>query len=622
MIAAAVAATTLTAGEHRDRFQGGDPRVAPAVIAVPALTFSMGSGPNDPAFQATQVRHVVELSAYALGAREVTNAEFCEFLNDAGNESGDGHYFALVDRPRLTTIRHEGSCFVPGEGTEGRPVVAVSWQGARAYCRWLSRKTGKRYDLPTAAQWEAAARAGTTTTFPWGDADDASRQQCGFLASSAPAGSHPPNRWGFYDMTGNVWEWVIDCFESDFYFFSPRRDPLLADDECPFPEIRGGSFRDDGGFCRPGYRANVPGNAPFDNVGFRVMRVVDEGEMLEASEAPEAQTGVSVLQAAMPPSSSAIRVSGIVRSASPGAKIRVRVGSGERVAAMQRHRSATAQIFSQWADENRPYGFELPLTPAEWSEAVVEANGHFTSGWIDPHAPMVVAFDDAGGMAVVDLPDGETGAGTICVGAPRVLGIEVPLPLTDLPLQLAAGISGGTIAPEWREEAGREIGVLDQVDPRLFELVMRRVTIPLAAGNARFAHLPPFASLDLYVAGPTPAVGATRIRSDAKTTIHLSARTFLDPDAVLVDVRGIVVSEGAGAPVNGATVVYGDYPLRRETTTDAEGRFVIPRVTARMPALFVDARRCNLGAAWRTTFVFRFGTDDVAAPLRLALPAR
>src|SRR6185369_7624646 len=107
--------------------------------------------------------------------------------------------------------------------------------------------------------------------------------------------------------------------------------------------------------------------------------------------------------------------------------------------------SATAQIFSQWADENRPYGFELPLTPAEWSEAVVEANGHFTSGWIDPHAPMVVAFDDAGGMAVVDLPDGETGAGTICVGAPRVLGIEVPLPLTDLPLQLTAGISGGTI---------------------------------------------------------------------------------------------------------------------------------------------------------------------------------
>jgi formylglycine-generating enzyme required for sulfatase activity len=86
-------------------------------------------------------------------------------------------------------------------------------------------------------------------------------------------GSSPANAWGIYDMLGNVWEWVRDCFDVEFYHFAPLEDPVLWNPDCATPEIRGGSFHDGGDFCRPGYRAAVPWSTGQDGIGFRVARV-------------------------------------------------------------------------------------------------------------------------------------------------------------------------------------------------------------------------------------------------------------------------------------------------------------------------------------------------------------
>ncbi|HYK02928.1 MAG TPA: SUMF1/EgtB/PvdO family nonheme iron enzyme [Thermoanaerobaculia bacterium] len=252
-----------------DLFVDGTGRRGPAMIPVAPLTFAMGSLPHEWAWREAQRRHRVELSAYAIGEREVTNAEYCEFLNDEGNGTTRGVPW-LGAAPHALIEQQDGR-FVPKRGVERRPVVAVTWEGARAYCRWLTKRTGFRYDLPTAAQWEAAARAGTQSTWPWGNEDDPRRYH-GQAQGSTDTGSYAPNAWGLHDTLGNVWEWVRDCYEHDAYDLSPLRDPVIEREDCLNPEVRGGSYRDDGRYCRPGYRTNFWAMAAAESVGFRVAR--------------------------------------------------------------------------------------------------------------------------------------------------------------------------------------------------------------------------------------------------------------------------------------------------------------------------------------------------------------
>jgi formylglycine-generating enzyme required for sulfatase activity len=267
---------TLAQVAFRDRFLDGSGRTGPELIAVPEGSFIMGSRPEEPGYRPTETQHEVTTSAYAIGRFEVTNAEFAEFLNERGNQLDDGIRWILLERSDRCLIREIApGRFAPAEGAADRPVVTISWNAANAYCAWLSEKTGRLYRLPTEAEWERAARAGTSTIWPWGDAFDPARLawEGNSAAASRPVGSFPANPWGIHDMLGNTWEWVLDCFQDDFYAVSPSRDPLLLDEDCWVPGIRGGSFRDGPEWCRPGYRINTWWWGEYDSIGFRVARL-------------------------------------------------------------------------------------------------------------------------------------------------------------------------------------------------------------------------------------------------------------------------------------------------------------------------------------------------------------
>lgn len=613
------------AQEHvlRDPFIDGGGH-GPPVVALPEIATMVGSMPSDPGFSPEAIPRRVELSAFAIGELEITNGQYCEFLNDAGNDAGGGKVFAVVGRaPSL--IRREGERFVPLRGAAQRPVVAVSWQGARAYCRWLSARTGQRYDLPTAAQWEAAARAGSAAAWPWGDRDEPARHRCRREEASVAVGSHPPNAWGLYDMTGNVWEWVLDCHEPDFPAYAPLRDPLQLDDDCATPEIRGGSFKLDGAFCRPGFRANYLDAAASDEIGFRVARAV-RGDFRHA----EPRSGSVGFRPAVPSPSArrGVRITGKIESASNDPRIHVRIGSGPRVAAMARHRAASAAVFPPHRNENAPYGIVLPLSPTRWSDAAIAPEtGRFTSEPLDAGPAVIVAFDESGGIAVVDVRIGRSGldAGVIRIPPPAGISASVEMPLTDLPLLLSLQFDEATIADADREEAARILSVLDQVDPRLFELVMQRTPYPLPfGGTANIRWLPRFATLRVIVAPTTPALPSSTasiaLQRDRLTPLPVRGSAFLKRDGGAAAVDGIVLFEGTETPVAGAKVVYSDYPLRRETVTDAAGRFAFPAVVrARGAVFFVDAGT-SARDGWKRTAIFRM--QSVPPSLRLALPRR
>jgi len=268
------AAPPVAAGvSFTDRFIATPNRHGPMMVYIAANSFLMGSSPEEFGYTPYELRHPVQLSAFSIGKYEVTNAEFCRFLNNQGNQIDGGIPWILTGRSHRCRIQQHGAVFTPVPGFANHPVVTVSWLGARAYCRWLSQQTGRNYHLPTEAQWECAARAGVRTLWDWGNEFAPGRLNWrGYSLDPAttPVGSFPANAWGICDMLGNVWEWVLDAFDPEFYLYSPLKDPVFFKDECLTPGIRGGSFRDSLEFCRPGYRVNMWWWGDYDSIGFRV----------------------------------------------------------------------------------------------------------------------------------------------------------------------------------------------------------------------------------------------------------------------------------------------------------------------------------------------------------------
>ncbi len=171
-------------------------------------------------------------------------------------------------------------------------MVCVSWRDARAYAAWLSTRTGFRYRLLSEAEWEYAAKAGAVTRFPWGDnPDDACRfanlydrsavalkmpyapAGCtdGF-AKVAPVKSFPPNRFGLYDMTGNVWQWVEDCYLYQYPEWPVDGMPVEVYSACPLRAIRGGSWGTRVDRLRPTWRGRDAETTMNILFGFRVAR--------------------------------------------------------------------------------------------------------------------------------------------------------------------------------------------------------------------------------------------------------------------------------------------------------------------------------------------------------------
>lgn len=165
-----------------------------------------------------------------------------------------------------------------GWGLGRQPVLNVSWHDARAYIEWLRQRTGKAYRLPTEAEWEYAARAGSDTFYPWGNSIDAGKANFGnFRARTLQVGSYGANSFDLHDMIGNVWEWVEDCYARNAYS-THRNYPAAFSGEAESCRrvLRGGAWDVDTSdgvhLQRVSVREKAYPDGRYSNYGFRIAR--------------------------------------------------------------------------------------------------------------------------------------------------------------------------------------------------------------------------------------------------------------------------------------------------------------------------------------------------------------
>jgi len=283
-----------------------DCKDCPEMVAVEPGSFRMGS-PEDEADRSDDgregpTRRVHIARRYALGRTELTVGEFRRFVDDTG-------YVTSAERDPaapgcLGWLARDGKLGQrsgmqwrdPGYPQDERqPVVCVSWNDAQAYVRWLGKRSGQAYRLASEAEWEYAARAGSTTSRPWGDdpaqacryanVADAGKGQDGFAWSerhacddghfyAAPVGSYLPNAFGLADMVGNVYEWVQDCYDRAAYSKASTPSDGRADETpgCAARGLRGGAWISGPERTRPAYRGGYGPDTRANVFGFRVAR--------------------------------------------------------------------------------------------------------------------------------------------------------------------------------------------------------------------------------------------------------------------------------------------------------------------------------------------------------------
>jgi formylglycine-generating enzyme required for sulfatase activity len=247
--------TTVTAGQV---FRDCDE--CPEMVVIPAGSLLMGSPAAEKGRRDSEgPQHKVALpQAFAVGRYEVTFDEWDACVGAGG-------------------CRH-----TPGDADWGRgrrPVINVSWDDAQAYVSWLAKKTGKPYRLLSEAEWEYAARAGSTTAYPWSDElgtnranfDDSGSQWSG--KQTAPVGSFAPNAFGLYDMIGNVWEWTQDCW-NDSYAGAPMDGLPWLKGYCGRRVVRGGSCFNISELARAAVRSRFEPGYRSNRQGFRLARTL------------------------------------------------------------------------------------------------------------------------------------------------------------------------------------------------------------------------------------------------------------------------------------------------------------------------------------------------------------
>ncbi len=263
----------------------------PEVVVLPAGQFAMGSAATEANHMgAEEPVHTVTIGRpFAMGRTEVTRAQFAAFITATGYSVGAGCE-VRTDAGRQPDPNRTWQN--PGfTQTDQDPVVCVSWLDAQAYVAWLSQRTGQTYRLPSEAEWEYAARGGTTTPFYWGSnaedacthgnvADLAYRQtfkdQPGSACSdsfprTAPVGRFGTNPFGLADMIGNAWEWTQDCFSPD-YRSAPTDGSASGGSDCTVRTGRGGAWDIPAAYNRSALRGNALQSMRADETGFRVVR--------------------------------------------------------------------------------------------------------------------------------------------------------------------------------------------------------------------------------------------------------------------------------------------------------------------------------------------------------------
>ncbi len=246
-------ARLVALGTFRDTLKDGGR--GPQMIKLPAAAFMMGSTGNSINFDEGP-RHKVNVPQFSISKHEVTFTEYDRFARAAGR--------------RLP--------YDEDWGRSGRPVVNVNWNDAADYAFWLSKQTGKDYRLPSEAQWEFAARAGSEGAYWWGDKVAAGKGNCFDCGSewgnqsTAKVGSFGANVFGLYDTAGNAQEWTDDCYYRG-YVGAPTDGSARIISECTQRVVRGGSYTSPQDSLRTARRSQYHQDTRLDNLGFRVVRL-------------------------------------------------------------------------------------------------------------------------------------------------------------------------------------------------------------------------------------------------------------------------------------------------------------------------------------------------------------
>jgi formylglycine-generating enzyme required for sulfatase activity len=269
----------------------------PEMVVIAPGRFTMGFEGGEAGRPEGPLRVITLRRAFALARFEVTHADYAAFVAATGHDSAPGCYGPLRsgDSGNWSWYPDAHWRSLPAGAPAPRPidpVVCVSWRDAQAYVAWLSQRTGQRYRLPTEAEWEYAARAGSTTQFPWGDDEAGACAQANVYDESgrdparrtpvapcndgqprvAPVGALAPNAFGLHDMIGNVWEWTQDCYVAPY----PRRpvdgSAVEVRGDCALRAVRGGSWRTLMFRQRSSWRGRDPEDRKADIFGFRVAR--------------------------------------------------------------------------------------------------------------------------------------------------------------------------------------------------------------------------------------------------------------------------------------------------------------------------------------------------------------
>jgi formylglycine-generating enzyme required for sulfatase activity len=234
----------------------------PEMIVVPAGAFTMGSPVTERGRDNNEdPQHKVTIAKpLAMSKYDVTFADW-----DACVTGGGCNGYAPNDQ---------------GWGRGQQPVINVNWDDVQQYVAWLSQVTGKTYRLLSEAEYEYAARAGTTTAYPWGDDIGKNNANCNGCSSqwdnkqTAPAGSFPANKFGLYDMVGNVWDWTEDCRHSNYNGAPSDGSAWITGGDCSNRILRGGSWLAAPGDLRSAYRSRFTTGTRSSRIGFRVGRTL------------------------------------------------------------------------------------------------------------------------------------------------------------------------------------------------------------------------------------------------------------------------------------------------------------------------------------------------------------
>ncbi len=270
----------------------------PEMVVIPSGEFMMGSSDSEisngiAATNEAPQHKVMVKETIAIGRFEVTRDQFAAFVTASGYTPGSRCFTFEQNLPRE---REGRSYLLPGYAQDGNhPAVCVSWNDAQAYADWLSKATGKPYRLLSEAEFEFAARAGSTMPFAFTDnpadlcryvngADQSAKnaglpENASYMACSdgypftAPVGALKANAFGLSDLIGNVWEWTADCFADD-YRDAGSDSAARSQGACAMRTVRGGDWFSAASSLRPAIRAKAAPDAHHDDIGFRVARVL------------------------------------------------------------------------------------------------------------------------------------------------------------------------------------------------------------------------------------------------------------------------------------------------------------------------------------------------------------